>query len=51
MNIKVLLEVAHVWVDVFDYDSCGTARTPPLQSLQKQVRSCRCVPTSSFEFR
>ena len=40
MNVKILKETAHVWVDTFDYEECGTPRTPPLRSLRLEVWFC-----------
>lgn len=37
MNLPVLIKVAKVWVEVFDYDATGSARTPPLPALVKEV--------------
>ena len=37
MNLPVLIKTAQIWVDIFDYEACGSARTPPLPSLASEV--------------
>ena len=37
MNLPVLIKTAQIWVETFDFEACGSARTPPLQSLASQV--------------
>lgn len=37
LNLPVLMKAATAWVDVFDYDGTGSARTPPLPALVKEV--------------
>jgi hypothetical protein len=37
MNLPVLIHTAKMWVEVFDYESAGMARTPPLPSLASEV--------------
>jgi hypothetical protein len=37
MNLPVLIQAARVWVDVLDFQACGTPRTPPLPSLASEA--------------
>ena len=37
LNIPLLTHAAYTWVDILDFDAAGGPRTPPLQSLSKEV--------------
>lgn len=38
LNVRVLEHLARAWVEIFDFESAGTPRTPPLGSLSIEAR-------------